>query len=494
MQRRVLTEAGETDGGLAIALRTLLTGGGTCTIPCMKRTPSLPLLLTFVWCALLALACNLTGSSAPPTIVPRPSATPLPTIGYATLSPQELPQDATQMPAQNESQVANMLRDVDSDRLFLHVDTLQNFRTRHVNSPYNLPDQGIGATYNYVLGQFQAIQERSQGRLFVFPHQFNVQWAGVTSTASNVAAVIQGTEVGAGVILIGAHYDSTSIDFEDGTAFAPGANDNASGVAALIELARIMSERQHRATLMFVAFSAEEIGRKGSIAFVNDYIVAQQIPLTAMINMDIIGSSTGPSGNVNERQIRIFSEGPNESRSRQLARAANLLAFNLAPGALEIVVQDLVDRPDRYGDHMSFSERGYPAVRFIEALEDPNRQHSERDRIEDVQASYLKAATQTIMAVVGGMADGPLPPTNISLRDNGNGTRTLVWEAVPGATSYLVALRWPGSLIYDQQFEVTSSSVTWDGFTPDRFAGLAIVAKDVRGLMGMPSAEYLIAN
>jgi hypothetical protein len=90
------------------------------------------------------------------------------------------------------------------------------------------------------------------------------------------------------------------------------------------------------------------------------------------------------------------------------------------------------------------------------------------------------------------MADGPRPPANITLRDMGNGLRTLVWEPIPGAASYVVALRRPNSLIYDQQFEIADTSVQWDGFVPTRFAALAITSRDANGLLGAPSVEYAI--
>jgi hypothetical protein len=447
-----------------------------------------------LWFTLLILACTLSTSEGPPTLVPRATATPLPTIGYATLSPDELPQEATMAAPvpPPEASLLNLMNEVDSDRLMVHVSTLQNFGTRNVNSSYTDPSRGIGAAYQYIRGEFEKIRTQApEGNFFVLDHQFSITWAGITTTPINVVAFIRGTEVGAGTILVGAHYDSTSIDPEDGASLAPGANDNGSGIAAMLEIARILSTRQHRSSIIFVAFSAEEIGRVGSINFVRDYIKANDIELSAVINMDIIGSSTGPNGAVADRQIRIFSPGPNDgSASRQLARTINLIGFNHAPD-MEIVMQDAEDRPDRYGDHLSFSESGYPAVRFTEMLEERLRQHSGRDTIDDVQAPYLKRSTQAILAVVTALADGPPPPRNIALRDNGNGTRTLVWEPVAGATGYVVALRQPNAMIY-QQFETLDTSVTWDRFNASEFIALAISAKDSTGLMGSLSAEYRI--
>jgi acetylornithine deacetylase/succinyl-diaminopimelate desuccinylase-like protein len=250
--------------------------------------------------SIITLACNISSNSQPPTLVPRASETPLPTIAYATLSPAELPPQVAPR-VSSEAALVNLFNRVESDRLFLHIDTLMNFRTRHVNSPGGQADQGIGAAYNYIMSQFEQIRGDSGGKLYVFPHEFRLTWAGMETTQRNIVAVLQGTEIGGGTIVIGAHYDSVSLNPEDGLAYAPGADDNASGVAALIELARIMSTQPHKSSIVFVAFSAEEVGRQGSAAFVRDYIQAQNISLNAMISLDIIGSQTGPNGAVDDR-------------------------------------------------------------------------------------------------------------------------------------------------------------------------------------------------
>jgi hypothetical protein len=461
-------------------------------------------LLFVVWGAFIALACTLSSSSDTATIAPRPTQTPPPTIGYATLSPQELPQEAAlvaQVPEQEaaiaapvEAMLVNLTNQVQTDQLIFHVDTLQNFGTRHVNSSYTDPNRGIGAAYNYIVGQFERIREQSQGRLVVFSHPFELTWGDVTSTAQNVVAFLNGTEPGAGTIIISAHYDSISLDVESGTALAPGANDNGSGVAAMLELARILSTRQHRASIMFVAVSAEEVGRVGSQAFVAEYLAPREIDIAAVINLDIIGSYMGENGIMDDRHMRLFSNGPNDdSNSRHLARTVELIAVNHVP-FMTLRIEDAADRDGRYGDQMSFHEAGYPAVRFIQAVEERSRQHTERDTVDAMQGSYLARATQTVLTIVTALADGPRPPATISMREDGGGLRTLVWSPVPGASGYIIALRRPGSLFFEQ-FAIddpASNSITWDGFTPDRFVEVAIAAKDGDGLMGPLSDPYPI--
>jgi hypothetical protein len=445
---------------------------------------------------LVAIACNLSSDSRPPTLAPRATNTPPPTIGYATLPPEELPQQATPVgPQQQDTTLLNLINQVATDRLSMHVTTMQGYYTRHVNSPSNNPSQGIGAAKNYVLERFEEIRANSyQNSFVVFSHDFVVNWAGTQATGTNVVGILNGTEPERGVIVIGAHYDSISLDIEDGNAYAPGANDNASGVAALIELARILSQRPHRATIMFVAFGAEEVQRQGSIAFVKDYVQGNNIDVDYMINMDIIGSSTGPNGAFDDNHIRLFSAEPNNSPSRELARMFNLIVSKYVP-EMSVYLEPAADREGRYGDHMSFSDAGIAAVRFIESLENPNLHHTDRDRWEAMRPNYLTRATQTILACVTVLADGPRPPQNIVLRANENGTRTLVWDITPDAAGYLVALRAPNSLAFNQTFPVNSnSSGEWDKFTPQYYEGVAVFAVDASGLMGPVSFEYSIAN
>jgi hypothetical protein len=466
----------------------------------MKRRNVALVPLLACWFLLILLACNLT-EAPPPTLVLRATATPPPTIGYATLAPDEYPESATQIAPivpLSDTTLLNLLSQVEPDRLFQHIDVLAGMRTRHIGSTTVSPTEGIGAAQNYVLNQFYQIRDQSFQNSFTVltpPQAFSFEWNGAQMAGANIIGVSQGTEVGGGIYILGAHYDSINYNFEDAGGYAPGANDNASGVAALIEIARIMSQRRHRATVMFVAFSAEEVQRKGSTAFVGSYLQAQTPPIAVdgMINLDIIGSSTGPDGSINDREIRIFSAEPNESRSRQLARALNLIASRHAPD-MAVVVQNTIDREGRYSDHISFSDAGYPSVRFTEANEDASRQHTERDTIDDIQAGYLVRSTQTILACMTALADGVRAPQNVVLRDEGNGLRTLVFEPVSGATSYVVALRRPEALKYDPYFETTETTVTWEGFVASRFIGLAIASKDANGLIGPFSIEYGITS
>jgi len=448
-------------------------------------------LFGWIFCTVL-LACTL--SDAPPaTLIPRmtPTVTPPPTIGYSTRAPttqSQVPQSNAPVEATPDPGLLSLMNQIQTDRLMAHVRTLQDLGTRHVNSSQSNPNHGVGAAANYITGELEKIRDESNGNLYVFPHEFPVTWAGVNSVQRNIAAIISGTDVGAGTLIIGAHYDSRGDDIEDGVGYAPGANDNGSGVGGLIEIARVLSKKPHRATIMIVFFAAEEIGRKGSIAFVNDYVKAQNIDLRLYINVDAIGSQSYANGAVNDYQMRVFSAGPNAtSPSRVYARYLNLVAFNFVPW-MDIAVIDARDRDGRYGDHFSFYEAGYTAVRVMEMAENSANLDTE-DTIDGVSPGYLQRSTQTLLALLTVLADGPPPPINVTLRDNGDGTQTLVWASSADATSYIVALRSPNSLIYNQ-FETNETSIRWDGF--QQYASLIVCAKDQSGLIGPPSTEIII--
>lgn len=450
--------------------------------------------LIFLWFAFVLVACNLgTSESAPPTLMPRASATPPATLGFNGQIPvgNVLPDAVgTALPGVS-TDLANMAQQVDIDRLMAHVMNLQNFYTRHVNSPMNNPSMGIGAARNYIFEQFQIIQQTSSGRFTAILQEFDMTYNSVRSRQSNVVGVLQGTEPGAGFLIVGAHYDSINTNFSDAEGFAPGANDNASGVAALIELARVLSQRQYRSSIIFVAFSAEEVGRLGSQAFVS-WARERNIDIVGMINIDSIGNANDRNG-VYDESLRIFScqNEPictDRGLSRHMARMAEFLGF-AHNAEVEMKVELTADRDGRYGDHFSFAQAGYPAIRFISTLEEFGN-GSQRDTYEFIEQPYFKKTTESIMRVIVALVDGPQPPRNITLRAGENGNSTLRWEPVSGATGYVVALRWPGSPRYDQQLEWTEPSVTWDRF--NSYAGIAIAAVGPNGLIGRLSQEYII--
>lgn len=451
-----------------------------------------------MWFGVILMACNLSSSNDPLTVItPRAqnaTATPDPNT---PLPPQDANGGTISDNDQVEVDLHNLRAQVDGNRMMADIYSLEGFFTRHVNSSQTNTGRGIGAARSYLSQQFQAIATVYPNHFQVTNQPFQTFYNDVESTQQNVIGILQGTEPGAGVLVIGAHYDSRTDDLNDGEGFAPGADDNGSGVAGVVELARIMASRPLRSTVVFVLFASEEVGRQGSRAFVNEFIIPNNIDVVAMLNLDTIGSYNAPNGTINDRQIRLYSDDDTSNRSlaRHLARSVHFIGENhTLPLAIDIRAS--ADRDGRYGDHFSFTEANYPAVRLIEALEDtPNREG--RDTVENVEEDYLVATTQTILTIAMAIADGVQPPSNMSLRqmnivtEDGQRQYNFVWNMVPGASRYIVALRRPGSLTYNTQFVVENNeSGSWHRF--GEFEAIAIASVDENGLVGRLSSEFLI--
>ena len=434
-------------------------------------------------------ACSLYDAPVP-TLETRLVATsvPLPTA----TSGRALPINATSSHPV-DPRVSALLEKVQSDRLMQTVSAMADMRTRHILSR-PAATSGINAARDWLIRQLGAIRDANPTRpIDVWTQPVPMIFNGVRLTTQNVVTVFQGTDIGGGVVVVGAHYDSMSADFYNGTTAAPGANDNGSGVAALLEIARIVAPTPHRATIMFVAFTAEETGRQGSLAFVKDYLQAQTPPIDVrgMINLDIIGSDVGPNGEVDPRAIRVFSAEPNSSSSRQLARQLALFVGTYMDD-VTIVLQSAEERVGRWGDQQSFSAAGYPALRMIEGLENTTRQYSALDTVDNVQADYLMRTTRTALVGVVLMADGPLPPADVARRTTPSGD-LLVWTPAAGASGYVIALRAANSLGYDQVLVVDhGTQITWDGLA--RYTYVAVGSVDASGRMGPLSMELDITK
>jgi acetylornithine deacetylase/succinyl-diaminopimelate desuccinylase-like protein len=430
---------------------------------------------------LAALACSLAPAVSPPLINTR-TATPDPAFASTV---RALPNSAAVLLNRPNTPIQMLIAQVEENRLSNTVQTLAGMYTRHVLSPNNDPNRGIGAARDWLLLQFDALRE-SNPAMDVWTQPFAYSWSGNEIVAENVVAVLPGTDIGAGVYVIGAHYDSITTDWMNGETYAPGANDNASGVAAVLEIARVLAPRTNRATLIFVAFASEETGRQGSIAFAKDYLQAQRIDVRGMINLDIIGSEMGANGEIDRRTIRLFSTEPNDSPSRHFARQVAQMIRTHMP-EVNPALQNSEDRQGRWGDQMSFTMFGYPAMRIIQGLEDTSRQHSRRDTVDGVQPAYLAQSTRAALVAVASFAGGLPAPDGFTIRLR-NGVRDAVmWNPVPGAAGYMVALRQPDSLYFDQVFPVDSAELS--SLALDQFATIAVATLDENGVYGAFSAE-----
>ena len=457
-------------------------------------------LLTLV---LSVLACNLTEPPTP-TFIPPPTYTIPPPIEPVTRVPELPAETATPAPTEvaaipaaiapmYDASIAYHLEQVDNDRLLISVNELVSFGTRYVNAEPESTTSGIGGAREWILGRFRAIEEEARTRgvpFVILPHSFVLEWRGKTTTQINVVAYLPGVGDRANeVIIVGAHYDSIS---EVPDISAPGADDNASGVAVMLECARVMAQSRHQATVVFVAFSAEDTGRQGSEAFLREVVQVEGWDVRAMINLDVVGAQTGPDGAVIGDRVRVFSAPPNDSPSRQLARTMHMIASSFMPD-FWVDMQSTTDRDGRWGDHLTFSNAGYPAVRLTEAAEDPARSNTTRDTAEWVSARYMSRVARVVIATLLVLADGPPPPTNLAFKTGNPGGQELTWAPSPNAAGYIVAVRNADRLTFSRWFQVGALNVfAWNGESFSGLDALAVAAIDVNGRQGSFSPEVAV--
>ena len=358
---------------------------------------------------------------------------------------------------------------VSKARLEATVRRLAAFPTRHTLSGAG----GVDAAAAWLEAQFAAIATASGGRLRV-EKQTWTEPAGTRLPApallSNVVATLPGTASPERVIVVSGHYDSRATDVMDAKSLAPGANDDASGVAVVLEMARIMAAQSKpcAATIVFAAVTGEEQGLYGSTHLAQS-LKADSKTVVAMFTNDIVGNSRGESGKRDARHVRVFSAGYDpgmpaatlsraraagtdaESPARVLARATKDAARRYVRGfGVELVYRN--DRYGRGGDHSPFLQNGYPsAVRLTEPNEDWRHQHQnvrrERgvsfgDLPEFVDYDYLRRVAQVNIAVVAELASAPNAPQNVRLVGDLSPRTTLLWNpSAEPVAGYEVLLR-----------------------------------------------------
>src|SRR5688572_14205536 len=288
-----------------------------------------------------------------------------------------------------EAKVADIARQVDQARMRATVARLVSFGTRHTLSSQTDPKRGIGAAVRWAEAEMKALGlqvlqtcDTVTGRRVPTP-----------TRVCNAVGILRGTERPTDVVIITGHIDSRVTDVMNATADAPGANDDGSGTAAVLEAARVMAKRKFPGTVVFAALSGEEQGLLGG-KILADYAKAQGWNVIANLNNDIIGNSCGSDGVCNDKAVRVFSEGPrwqgheelasqirslggeNDSPSRNISRYLDTLADQLAIG-LDVMQIWRNDRHGRGGDHTEFLNAGFPAIRMSVAVENYNYQHQD---------------------------------------------------------------------------------------------------------------------
>lgn len=359
-----------------------------------------------------------------------------------------------------------MLRQVDPARIQATVLRLTQFGTRHTASSQTDPVRGIGAATAWVFGQMQAIAATSPGRMnvqqqtFVQPVSSRIP---VPTTITNVIATLQGTASSQRFYVVTGHLDSRVTDVLDFTSDAPGADDGASGVAVVLELARLFATRQFPGTLVFATVAGEEQGLYGS-TFMAKQMAAAGNDVQGMFSNDIVGASQAWDGTrPDPRTVRLFVEGiptavtanqvsimqavggENDGLSHQLGRFVQ----EVAPFELTGMNIRLIWRRDRYlraSDHVSFQGQGYPAARFTEPRENFNHEHQNTqvvngvqfgDLIQFVDFDCIARVAKVNGAALWSLATAPGTPKNVLIHVTappglaGINTTTLSWNANP---------------------------------------------------------------
>ncbi|WP_114951763.1 M28 family peptidase [Sphingosinicella terrae] len=356
--------------------------------------------------------------------------------------------------------------DVSESNLRAIVERLVGFGTRHTLSSRDHPTRGIGAALDWTEAEFGRFSRECGGCLEVVRTGDTVTGRRVPepTLVENVVAIQRGAERPDQVVIITGHIDSRVTDVMNATAEAPGANDDGSGTAAVIEAARVLSKHRFPATIVYAALSGEEQGLYGG-RILADYARAQGWHVVANLNNDIIGNSCGSDGVCDDDHVRVFSEGlrwqggdalrplvrsqggENDSPSRNLSRYLSSLADHLSL-ALDVRQIWRNDRFGRGGDHTEFLNAGFPAVRLSVAVENYNHQHQDLrtengieygDTIDKMDFPYLRRVTQLNVAALAALARAPMPPAP-RVEGAVSPDTTISWEPVAGASAYVI--RW----------------------------------------------------
>jgi hypothetical protein len=353
------------------------------------------------------------------------------------------PQIAPQTP---DPDIQELVSGISAERIQRSIFVLSSFKTRNSLSDPLPSGDGVGGAGAWIRAEFERVSKEAGGRLKVELDTFDQPAAPPRipqpMQMTNIVATLPGTDEDSGrTLVVSGHYDSINSDVLDTTGAAPGADDDASGVAAVLELARVMSHYKFRATVVFLAVEGEEQGLDGSAHWAKA-AKARDADIEAMLDNDIIGSSRSQSGAVDRGTVRLFAQGvpatakpddallgllraggENDTQPRELARSVRDIATLYVP-SLKVRVIYRADRYLRGGDHMPFLENGYAAVRFTEPAEDFRRQHQNvrvengvtyGDTPDHVDFAYVADVARVNGATLAVLARAPAPPAQVQI-------------------------------------------------------------------------------
>ncbi len=350
---------------------------------------------------------------------------------------------------------------VSEARLKADVERLVAFGTRHTLSDQDGKTRGIGAARRWGEAQFAKASKACGACLTIVLPERMVEGGRIPKPTRlvDVVAIQRGTERPDEVVIVQGHIDSRVSDVMDFTSDAPGANDDGSGTALVIEAARVLSQHTYPTTIVYALLSGEEQGLHGG-QLLADYAQEQGWKIKAVLNNDIVGNSCGSDGYCDDTHVRVFSEGPradlddkaraaqrrdggeNDSPGRNLSRFID----GLDGPALEVRPIWRADRMGRGGDQLPFLAKGYPAIRFSVAVENYDKQHQDLrtengvrygDTIDAMDFGYLAKVTALNVRTLDRLARAPMPPSPFAEAAVQTFT-TLKWDEVPGAVNYSI--------------------------------------------------------
>jgi hypothetical protein len=411
-----------------------------------------------------------------------------------------------------DGEIEDMVKEVSSDSLRSYITRLVSFGTRSTLSTTTDKKRGIGAARNWVVEKFREFGRNSNGRLTAFVDTTTLQPDGrrVDSVISlgNAMAVLKGTDPNDDrIYIISGHLDSRVSNVMNRTSDAPGANDDGSGVAAVMECARVMSQHQFPATIIFVAVSGEEQGLLGS-NFLATQAKAKNLNVDDMLNNDIVGSNNSiETPIIDNTRIRVFSEGfsvldsgralasirslglENDGRSRQLARYVKETGERYVEN-IEVVMIYRSDRFLRGGDHSPFLQRGFTAVRLTEMNENYEHQHQDLrtektvvygDKPEFMDFEYLRKNTAVNLSTLANLAKAPSEPreVRVEVRNLAN-TTTINWKAPANGkvNGYYLLMRETTSPVWQKKIYTTATSMTLPYSKDNYFFAVQAVSED----------------
>lgn len=424
---------------------------------------------------------------------------------------------------QKDPEIEKMVTEVSADSMQHYITKLVSFGTRNTLSSVTDQNRGIGAARNWILGKFRTFGKTSGGRLTAKLDTSTYQPDGkridVPVILTNVVATLKGTDPNDHrVFIISGHMDNMRTSVMDREGDAPGANDDGSGTAAVMESARIMSKRSFPATIIFVAVCGEEQGLLGS-GFMAENAKKAQLEIAAVLNNDIMGSNNSNETNIIENtKIRVFSEGlsaveadskqiaairamglENDGPSRQLARYIKEVGERYVEN-LEVF---MVYRPDRFlrgGDQLPYQQRGYAAVRITEMNENFYHQHQNvrtengiayGDLVSNMDFEYLRKNTALNLCNLANLAKSPSVPQAVSIEVAGLGnSSSLSWKPAANGKikGYYVMMRETTSPVWQKKFFTSATEMKLPYSKDNYFFAVQSVSTDGNeGITVMPA-------